>query len=192
MLCQCAICWMTGQIFPQNMESILYVISTIRANLHNLLIFVPPLPFSGAPWAAARSSKSTRGVVKLGQLLHRLVSKPRYVSHTWIQFCILMEVRAVSARRCVLSVLGTAQTNKRLSLLCTTLNNDPIRIICLNQPPSLLCCPCTGVKLWLLLLDECSSCQSIFCFAPDLRDPRSPVRKREAGIPRQGYFTVDP
>lgn len=27
------------------------------------------------------------------------------------------------------------QTNKRLLFLCTTLNNDPIRTICLNQPP---------------------------------------------------------
>lgn len=54
--------------------------------------------FSRSPRAAARSSKSARGVVKLGQLLHRLVSKPCYVSHTWVQFCILTEVPAPSAR----------------------------------------------------------------------------------------------
>lgn len=38
------------------------------------------LPFFSHMPRAARSSKSTRGAVKLGQLLHRLVSKPCYVS----------------------------------------------------------------------------------------------------------------
>lgn len=38
------------------------------------------LPFFSHMPRAARSSKSTRGADKLGQLLHRLVSKPCYVS----------------------------------------------------------------------------------------------------------------
>lgn len=90
------------------------------------------LPFFTHMPRAARSSKSTLGAVKLGQLLHRLVSKPCYVSLRGFQFGILMEVIEV--------IEASVQTNKRLIFLCTTPNKDPIGIICLNQPLLLHCC----------------------------------------------------
>lgn len=63
----------------KNIEDMLGVISCIRTNLHNPSVCsVFPL-FSYTP-RAVKSSKSTRGADKLGQLLHRLVSKLRYVS----------------------------------------------------------------------------------------------------------------
>lgn len=90
LLCQCAICWMTIWILSRkkkNIEDMLGVISSIRTNLPNPSV-CSVFPFFSHTPRAARSSKSTRGADKLGQLLHRLVSKPRYVSVRGISLVI--------------------------------------------------------------------------------------------------------
>lgn len=64
---------------PKNIEDMLGVISSIRTNLPNPNV-CSVFPFFSYTPRALKSSKSTRGADKLGQLLHRLVSKLRYVS----------------------------------------------------------------------------------------------------------------
>lgn len=61
---------------PKNIEDMLGVISSIRTNLPNPSV-CSVFPFFSRTPRALKSSKSTRGADKLGQLLHRLVSKLR-------------------------------------------------------------------------------------------------------------------
>lgn len=67
-----------GQIPSQSVgETLCYLFHRNKSSQSERLLW---LPFFTHMPRAARSSKSTLGAVKLGQLLHRLVSKPCYMS----------------------------------------------------------------------------------------------------------------
>lgn len=130
--------------------------SRVFALSSSFLSHAPGLQHAGVPRAHEEE------LVNLGQLLHRLVSKPSYVSVCGFSLVFLhFYFFFFFFQRYPLSVTGSFSAELQMVnkwvffFLCTTLSNDPIRIICLNQPPFCTAVTIPRIKLWIFMRLVC-------------------------------------